>query len=229
MPYCSFCGKQCANDPGLERHIANAPECKKASSEIFGQYANTIWDDIPAIPNNMEQQPDAPADFPVLPDFHLEEDIHLDDDFQIAEEALNDDEFNLHQQFPPPPPPHDEPQPHSQQAAVEPEVPSNEEIKDGGRYIENFPEEYLAGATWGRGKPLFESLDEERREEGGSHWAPFEDEDEWQLAEWLIRNVGQKQTDNFLRLPIVSLSFALSENIFNQLKDSKTNTTDLRQ
>jgi hypothetical protein len=36
-----------------------------------------------------------------------------------------------------------------------------------------------------------------------SHWGPFENEEEWGLAEWLIRNVGQKQTDTFLKLPIV--------------------------
>ena len=46
---------------------------------------------------------------------------------------------------------------------------------------------------------------------GGSHWGPFEDEDEWQLAEWLIRYVSQKQTDTFLKLLIVSFfSLALS-------------------
>jgi hypothetical protein len=206
MPYCSFCGKQCANAPGLERHVANSPECKKASSQIFGQYANAIWDDLPG--NLNEQQPDPPADLPHLPDFRIEEDIRLEEDFQMAEETLNDEEFNLHQPSPPPPPPHpprNEAQAHPQQATVE--IPSNEEVNDGGRYIENFPEEFLAGATWGHGKPLFESLDEEQRQEGGSRWGPFEDEDEWQLAEWLIRNVGQKQTDRFLRLPIVSFSF----------------------
>ena len=195
MPYCSFCGKQCANASGLERHIANAPKCKKASAEIFSQFANNIWDNVPA-------NPDPPPDFHNFPDFHLEDDIHLEEDFRLAEETL-DDEFNLQQQqSPPPSPPPDEPQPHPQQEAGE--VPSSEEVNDGGRYIEKFPEEFLAGATWGRGKPLFESLDEERRQEGGPRWAPFEDEDEWQLAEWLIRNVGQKQTDAFLRLPIVS-------------------------
>jgi hypothetical protein len=52
---------------------------------------------------------------------------------------------------------------------------------------------------------LYEYLDEEQKREGGSRWGPFEDEDEWQLAEWLIRNVGQKQTDIFLKLPIVSV------------------------
>ncbi|KAG1883131.1 hypothetical protein F4604DRAFT_1576473 [Suillus subluteus] len=36
-------------------------------------------------------------------------------------------------------------------------------------------------------------------------WGPFKDEEEWQLAKWLIQNAGQNQTDQFLKLPIVSL------------------------
>ena len=34
---------------------------------------------------------------------------------------------------------------------------------------------------------------------------PFEDEEEWQLAEWLIQNVSQRQMDNFLKLPIARI------------------------
>jgi hypothetical protein len=189
MPHCTFCGKLCTTASGLERHILYTPDCKKASCEEFNQYANSIWDDrdIPANPNHAERP--QPANVPNLPDFDLE------DDLQIAEDMLYREEINL-----PPPPPHEEPPPAAQGSFEAP----NEGVNDGGRFIEHFPEEYKAGATWGQCKPLFESLDEERKRAGASRWAPFEDEDEWQLAEWLIRNVGQKQTDAFLKLPIVS-------------------------
>jgi hypothetical protein len=199
MPYCTFCGKLCTTAPGLERHIVRTPECKKASCEKFGQYANSMWDDIPANPNHAEEAPEQqPPNIPDFPDFHLEEDI------QKAEEMLYGEEINLPPQ--PPPPPQDEPQRRGRQPTVE-DVTDDEEVDDGGRYIEYFSEECLAGATWGRCKPLFETLDDERVRYGGSRWAPFDDEDEWQLAEWLIRNVGQKQTDTFLKLPIVSFFF----------------------
>lgn len=200
MPYCVFCGKLCTTAPGLERHIARTPDCKKSSCEKFGQYANSIWDlnDVPANPNHAlaEQEPNLEE----LPDFRLEEDIEL------AEQRLDDEERNP-QQLPRPPLP-DEPQPHPRRATEK--VPSNEEVNNGGRYIEYFPDEFLAGATWGHGKPLFESVYENQKRVGGCRWAPFEDEDEWQLAEWLIRNVGQKQTDNFLKLPIVSFFYPLA-------------------
>ena len=89
-------------------------------------------------------------------------------------------------------------------------------VPDGCRYIEKFPKEYLAGATWGDCKPLYEYLDEEQKREGGSRWGPFEDEDEWQLADWLIRNVGQKQMDIFLKLPIVNYFLYCFMNTFHE-------------
>ena len=202
MPYCGFCGKLCATVPGLNKHIDKSANCKKASEKEFGQYANSIWDNVPEknddMDDNMEQQP--------LPNLQIEpEDIHLEEDIQIAQEMIIEEENNLPPA--PPPPQQNEPQPRPQCATVE-DVPENEDITEGVRYIEHLPDEYLAGATWGKGKPLFDHLDEEQKREGGSRWGPFEDEDEWQLAEWLIENVGQKQTDRFLKLPIVSFLFS---------------------
>jgi hypothetical protein len=190
MPYCRFCGKLCPTVPGLNRHLDIAPNCKKASREEFSQYANTIWNDVPENPDDVQQQP--LPNLPIerdsdLPDFSLEEDI------QRAEEILNGEGVDI-PTLPPPLRP----------LPLRPHVPDNDEVLDGRRYIEKFPEEYLAGATWGNCKPLYEYLDEQQKKEGGSRWGPFEDEDEWRLAEWLIRNVGQKQTDIFLKLPIVS-------------------------
>lgn len=114
----------------------------------------------------------------------------------------------------PPQPPQDEPQPHSQHTSVD--VPDNEEGINSGQdcYIEEFSEEYLAGATWGCCKLLFEYLDEEQKREGISHWSLFRDEDEWELAELLIQNVGQRQTDAFLKLPIVRVSLYMSLSMY---------------
>jgi hypothetical protein len=136
-------------------------------------------------------------------------DFHLNEEIRIAKENL----------LPPPQQQLDEPQPWPQRATAN--VPINEEVNINSEsnhkacYIEYFPEEHLAGATWGRCKPLFASLDEEQKREGGSRWAPFEDELEWQLGEWLIQNVGQKQTDLYLKLPIVS--FILFRHFMNIL------------
>jgi hypothetical protein len=46
---------------------------------------------------------------------------------------------------------------------------------------------------------------EEIKEADVPIWTPLEDEDDWQLAEWLVKNVGQNSIDEFLKLPVVSV------------------------
>ncbi|KAG0691870.1 hypothetical protein DFH29DRAFT_986070 [Suillus ampliporus] len=41
-----------------------------------------------------------------------------------------------------------------------------------------------------------------KEDKGEDEWAPFCDKDKWELAEWLIRSLGQTRTDKFLKLPI---------------------------
>ncbi|KAG6852687.1 hypothetical protein C0991_009891, partial [Blastosporella zonata] len=70
-------------------------------------------------------------------------------------------------------------------------------------FVEACPSEWKAGATWGTNIPEFEKIHREQEAGRQTQWGPFKDEEEWQLAEWLIQNVGQTQTDEFLKLPIV--------------------------
>ena len=51
----------------------------------------------------------------------------------------------------------------------------------------------------------FETVQEEQKKTGDNPWAPFTDEEEWELAHWLITNVGQNATDKYLKLPIVNV------------------------
>jgi hypothetical protein len=49
----------------------------------------------------------------------------------------------------------------------------------------------------------FEVWLENQKEEEKSRWDPFASEEEWALTMWLLKNVGQMSTDQFLKLPIV--------------------------
>ncbi|KAG2340776.1 hypothetical protein BDR05DRAFT_1032465 [Suillus weaverae] len=63
-----------------------------------------------------------------------------------------------------------------------------------------------ADAGWAlyEGETKFEGYKRDQ-EEGSEHpWSPFEDTEEWDLAQWLVKNLGQTRTDEFLKLPIVS-------------------------
>ncbi|KAG6914685.1 hypothetical protein DXG01_015946 [Tephrocybe rancida] len=88
--------------------------------------------------------------------------------------------------------------------------PYIEDIEDEGeppvgphceRYIHEYP---CPAGQWIRcAKTAFENLVDCQAKEGKEHWEPFESEEEWELAMWLIKHIGQKSTDEYLKLPIV--------------------------
>ncbi|KAG1874425.1 hypothetical protein F4604DRAFT_1880885 [Suillus subluteus] len=90
-----------------------------------------------------------------------------------------------------------------------------EEVKDEdgtpfsytGRYFE--PQ---ADAGWAlhEGETKFERYRRHQEEEVEDRWSPFEDVEEWDLAEWLVKNLGQTRTDEFLKLPITQNHMKLS-------------------
>jgi hypothetical protein len=70
---------------------------------------------------------------------------------------------------------------------------------------ERFFESYTGEASKGlrKTKTQYEDWFENQRNEEKIPWFPFASEQEWELTKWLIKNVGQKSTDEFLKLPIV--------------------------
>lgn len=62
-----------------------------------------------------------------------------------------------------------------------------------------------AGATFGKGKTMFEEIRDEEILKGAEVIGPFKDEAEWELAKWLIKHVGHTACEEFLQLSIVSL------------------------
>ena len=70
-------------------------------------------------------------------------------------------------------------------------------------YIKPYPGD--AGHSIRKTKTRYENWLENQRCEEKKPWDPFEDE--WVLTMWLLNNVGQKATDQFLKLPIVSEFF----------------------
>ncbi|KAJ7314250.1 hypothetical protein DFH08DRAFT_716947 [Mycena albidolilacea] len=51
---------------------------------------------------------------------------------------------------------------------------------------------------------MFEHIRDDQILTGCEVLGPFADEEEWELAKWLIKNIGHNQTEAFLKLPIVS-------------------------
>jgi hypothetical protein len=169
---------------GLRSHMAQRQNCRDAMRRVAQKR------------EPMQRTTDEPA----VPD-QPGEDYEMGDDY--IPDALD-----------PPQPEFDPPQVSSSAAsprASDADVPDRrarveevEDEEDGGirRWVEDYPRP--AGTPKASAQTYFEKLLAEQRAKGEDPWAPFADEEEWGLAQWLMLNVGQNATDKFLKLPIVS-------------------------
>lgn len=71
------------------------------------------------------------------------------------------------------------------------------------RYARKYDEGHAANVL-GSAKTAFESMKDLQEASGHGAYAPFKDRSEWELAKWLVQNVNQRATDEFLKLSIVS-------------------------
>ncbi|OCH83751.1 hypothetical protein OBBRIDRAFT_808769 [Obba rivulosa] len=71
------------------------------------------------------------------------------------------------------------------------------------KFARSFPEEKQAGRVEGNAPTQFERTRHEQVADGQDIHGPFADDEEWNLAKWLIKNVGHTQADEFLKLPII--------------------------
>ncbi|KAF8449495.1 hypothetical protein L210DRAFT_3609699 [Boletus edulis BED1] len=62
--------------------------------------------------------------------------------------------------------------------------------------------EHPVGAVFDDTKTSFQVMQDIQEAAGWGTYAPFRDAEEWELAEWLIKNVNQQGMEDFLKLPI---------------------------
>lgn len=71
-------------------------------------------------------------------------------------------------------------------------------------YIQEFPAHFRAGWKKGEFTTQFEILRERQKAEGQEPWFPFPNEDEWDLARWLMESAAsQAKIDSFMKLKAV--------------------------
>ncbi|KAI6009183.1 hypothetical protein EDC04DRAFT_2871408 [Pisolithus marmoratus] len=71
----------------------------------------------------------------------------------------------------------------------------------GGCFIKQYVE--VAAQILGLQPTVFEDMEKAEYTNCGSQWAPFHNEGEWDLAHFLMKNVGQTKMDEFLKLLLV--------------------------
>jgi len=82
---------------------------------------------------------------------------------------------------------------------------ANEDTSGPGRYAEDYNPAGVAQILR-RSQTTFEALKEVQSNAGlgDNPWAPFKDEEEWELALFLIKEVSQTGANKYLKLKIVS-------------------------
>lgn len=180
---CQYCLKPLPTRAGVNHHIAKSRQCHKKWQDSLAAISTfTVNQD------EAEEPVDDPGDRAPSP---VPSNDDEDDPMCIADEFVPP----AREESPPPP----EPIPRSQRATVE-EVPDEGDPENFGRFVEPFEG---AGMPLGTGETLFERMRTSQTAEGTTEFFPFKDGEEWDLAQWLSKNVSQTATDEYLALPIV--------------------------
>lgn len=178
--HCNFCLKPFPKASRIRAHIQNSPACRAK------------WDrEVARRPYlaGTSQAADPPISAP-----HDRDHTHHPNDLALEEFA---DSFANDPRMASP----ERDQPPSKRVRVE-EVPDEGEPT---RYCRAYPEQ--AADILGIQNTNFEKMREQQTasDSPDNRWAPFLNEEEWELAEWLITETTQKGRDKFLKLPIVGV------------------------
>lgn len=174
---CSYCKKDVPTLKGLRSHIAQRQGCRDVLRRLAKQQ-------LPKEKSVRTGEDDQPND-----------DIHMEADDQPMFEPNSANEGQG-------PPENTTPNRRTQMEEVE-----DEEAGGFRRYVEDYGEDVGdAGKAFKEGQSHFSQWREAQQKAGHEPWAPFDDLEEWDLAQWLLLNAGQNATDKFLKLPIVSNS-----------------------
>ncbi|KAJ7754280.1 hypothetical protein B0H14DRAFT_2635460 [Mycena olivaceomarginata] len=97
------------------------------------------------------------------------------------------------------PPPPENPRPAKRPRATLEEVEDEDD-----RWVQDFPEGLKAGAVIDECNSQFEKLRRTQKTERQEPWYPFQNEDEWEMARWLMTSgLSQGKIDQYLKLKSV--------------------------
>ena len=178
-PRCPYCSKALPSQNAVRLHVSSSLKCNDAWKKQFSQNRPKKTRRLPLKSPEfyfLSYGPDSPSDDEMQT---IADNIHL----PWSSEATTNS------------PDHAPAIPTSLARAV------NEEVR-GLRFSLPYPRS-IANPI-GFKKTRFEVQKNHYLKDSKSPWHPFSNQDEWELARWLINNVNQKATEKYLKLPMVS-------------------------
>lgn len=188
MPSCKICGKAVPTTKGLRFHIVQRQECREGMRSMARHRAPVAHEADPG------------KDNPSLSETHSTVSDSQDFDLPDGHDPPMAD-FDVPQHLPTPNAPPEHP-PDCRARVEDVDNDDDEPSQHNVAHTEDYPRP--AGTRLRQGESYFEQVKRDQESKQRGPWAPFEDKEEWELAEWLLLNVGQNATDKFLGLPIVS-------------------------
>ncbi|KAJ7508692.1 hypothetical protein B0H11DRAFT_1704018 [Mycena galericulata] len=201
MAFCAFCQTSFGNSSIVRRHQLQSPSCKPRLEARLGTRLSKLTSRRKS-PARSEQPPDLPSteDLAAMLDG-----IPFENELGSSQEQESGPPEEPDQDASPPT------KPPTERPGMRPQWYTTPDAKLG------------AGATYGKGKTAFEIIRDEEILKGGTVLGPFRDDDEWQLAKWLIKHVGHTATEEFLKLSIISEranpSFGGKNDFFDKVDD----------
>ncbi|KAJ6464432.1 hypothetical protein C8R45DRAFT_840248 [Mycena sanguinolenta] len=183
MPVCPFCQRAFGNASVLRRHQMQDPVCKAK----FEARSQTRTDNLTS---NRRRRKEA---LPTAEELQaMLDNIPLDNgesSGSVPEQTMTADAG-------------------SDQIDSDASVPTQPPAAHPGhrpQWHRTFGPAHGAGATYGGvQKTSFELIRDAEILKPGMVLGPFRDNDEWELAKWMIKHIGHTATEEFLKLPIIS-------------------------
>ncbi|KAJ7587465.1 hypothetical protein C8J56DRAFT_1004549 [Mycena floridula] len=203
--WCAECGKGMKTQPGLRSHLGQSPKCRdkmRARIDAQAQRAQPVlppvttkWVPIPpeTFRTTMEEVDDEGDQ---IMHFDRDNSAFVDDDSTSSSFSSSDAR-------------HSSSLPNEQPTPPEQSIPCRFPLEDDGfnPYIVKFPPDAKAGAPIYNESKLptpFESIRAKQVAMDQEPWAPFDSQDDWQLARFIMKSgLSQAKIDEFLKLELI--------------------------
>ncbi|KAG7085416.1 hypothetical protein E1B28_002977 [Marasmius oreades] len=177
MPLCPYCESAWPSTSSLNRHQSRHASCRTKKL----QHLNTLYH--PHYSSNAAELPEPPVEFQVTGSSQTG---------GISSPLLQNENT---------PSPQYELDPHEEQqtrCGI-----TIEDVTEESIWTENFPPEKGAGRAYYKACTSFENIRDEQNSRSDDVYGAFTSEEEWDLAKWLVQNVGHNAIETFLKLPII--------------------------
>ncbi|KAI6030140.1 hypothetical protein EDC04DRAFT_2898658 [Pisolithus marmoratus] len=188
--HCNYCLKPITNLAGIKWHISQSTTCQEQWNEVLKCMAGAA---VPAdndhqMDNGLDNTPGVPSDW-----------YNESDGSNAGGDMFNIKEGPLVQQLWAVPEP--KPKPKSRCTSVEDDIEVGTSLANPGHFIKQYTG--IAAQIFSSWHTVFKEMEKAEYKNCRNQWSPFQSKEEWDLACFLMKNVGQMKIDEFLKLSLI--------------------------